>query len=302
MPTFDTHEPIFVTVELGVGHIQIEASDRADTVVEVAPSDGSDPSDVAAAEQAHVEYAGGRLVIRAPRGWRRWTPRGGGESIDVHIQLPAGSHVQVTAGIAALRCSGHLGECRYKTGIGDIRVEQAGPMELKTGKSDVDVGKVVGHAEVATGSGSARIASIEGTAAIKNSNGDIWIGEVTGDLRAVAANGKIVVDRAHAAVTAKTANGGIRLGEVARGAVLAETAWGQVEVCILDGVAAWLDLNTGFGNVENELVADERPESGEETVEVRARTAFGDIIIRRCRGGRRVASDEGSDHAGRDVA
>ena len=39
MPTFDTPEPITVTLELGVGDVRITASDRADTVVEVRPSD-----------------------------------------------------------------------------------------------------------------------------------------------------------------------------------------------------------------------------------------------------------------------
>jgi hypothetical protein len=39
MPTFDTPEPISVTVEFGVGDLRIVASDRADTMVEVRPSD-----------------------------------------------------------------------------------------------------------------------------------------------------------------------------------------------------------------------------------------------------------------------
>ena len=38
MPTFDTPNPISVEVELGVGDIRIEASDRTETVVEVRPA------------------------------------------------------------------------------------------------------------------------------------------------------------------------------------------------------------------------------------------------------------------------
>ena len=105
-----------------------------------------------------------------------------------------------------------------------------------------------------------------------------------------AANGRISVDQAHAAVTAKTANGDVRLGEVARGAVVAETAAGTVEVGVRDGAAAWLDLNTRFGNVRNDLDAAERPGPGEDAVEVRARTSFGDITINRS-----SASDPGKD-------
>ncbi|HKX70475.1 MAG TPA: hypothetical protein VJM75_04570, partial [Acidimicrobiales bacterium] len=118
MPTFHTPEPISVTVELGVGDLRIVASDRTDTMVEVRPSDAAKKADVTAAEQTRVEYAGGRLLIKAPKSWRQFTWRGGGESVDVQVELPAGSHLRGETGVAALRCQGRLGECRYKTGVG----------------------------------------------------------------------------------------------------------------------------------------------------------------------------------------
>ena len=281
MPTFDTPEPISVTVELGVGDIRIVASDRTDTIVEVHPSDGAKKSDVAAAQQTRVEYANGRLLIKAPKGRRQFSFRGGGESIAVQIDLPAGSHVQGSVGVAALHCTGRLGECHLRTGMGEIHVDQADSLELKTGFGDITVGRVAGHADIKTGSGAVQVGSVGGAAVIKNSNGDTWIGEVTGDLQVSAANGKIVVEQAQATVAAKTANGDVRLGEVARGAVLAETALGKVDVGIREGVTAWLDLNTRFGNVHNDLDAAGHPEAGEEAVEVRARTSLGDITIRR---------------------
>jgi len=292
MPTFDTPEPISVTLELGVGGIRIAASDRADTTVEVRPSDAAKKSDVTAAEQARVEYAGGRLLVKAPKGWRQWIPRGGGESIDVQIDLPAGSHVRGEAGMAAFLCTGRLGECRFKTGIGEIRLEEAGPAQLKTGAGDITVDRAVEHAELTTGAGTIQIGSIDGTAVIKNSNGGSWIGEVTGDLRVNAANGKISVDQAHAAVAAKTANGDVHLGEVAHGAVIAQTANGRLDVAIRKGVAAWLDLNTRYGNVDNRLEAAERPEPGEDAVEVHARSSFGDITIRRAPSPRGQPADD----------
>ena len=281
MPTFDTPEPISVTVEFGVGDLRIVASDRTDTMVEVRPSDPAKKADVTAAEQTRVEFAGGRLLIKAPKNWRRYSFRGGGESVDVQVELPAGSQLRGETGVAALRCRGRLGECRYKTGIGDIQLDRAGAVQLRTGVGDITVERAGGDAELTTGSGSLRIDGIDGTAVVKNSNGDTWIGRATGDLRVNAANGRISVDQAGGAVTAKSANGDVRLGEVAHGAVLAQTAFGKVEIGIRDGVAAWLDLNTRYGTVRNDLDTADRPGAGEEAVEVRARTAFGDITIHR---------------------
>jgi hypothetical protein len=63
--------------------------------------------------------------------------------------------------------------------------------------------------------------------------------------------------------------------------VVAETAYGKVEVGVADGVAAWLDLGTGYGMVHNELDAADRPGAGEPTVEIRAKSGMGDITVRR---------------------
>jgi hypothetical protein len=281
MTTFDTPEPISITVELGVGDIRIAASDRADTAVDVRPSDPAKKADVAAAQQARVEYAGGRLEIRAPKRWRQWSPWGGHESVDVQIDVPAGSTLSGESSVASLSCTGRIGSCRFRTGVGDIRVEEAGPIELVTGAGDITVDRVDGRAEVKTGSGAVRIRSVDGTAVVRNGNGETWIGEVTGDARVSAANGAISVDVAHEGVVAKTANGGVRLGEIERGAVVAQSAFGAVEVGVREGVAAWLDLDTKFGDVKNELDAADRPGPGEDAVEVHASTSYGDVSIRR---------------------
>jgi DUF4097 and DUF4098 domain-containing protein YvlB len=281
MTTFETPSPITVTVELGIGNLQITAGDRTDTVVDVRPSDPTNNADVVAAERIRIEYENGRLSVKATKTWKQYTPRGGRESVDVRIDVPAGSQVHGEGGIVALRGTGRLGECRYKTGVGDIRIEQAGPVGLKTGSGNISVEHAVGRAVIATGSGALRIGTIDGPAVIKNSNGHTHIDGVTGDLRVNAANGTITVDQAEAGVEARTANGDVRLGQVARGTALVQTAYGQVDVGIRQGAVAWLDLVTGFGSVQNDLDAGEGPTSGEDAVEVRARTSFGDITIHR---------------------
>ena len=96
MPIFETPEPISVTVELALGEVRIVASDRTDTVVEVRPSNPAQKSDVAAAAQTRVEYSDGRLVVRGPKGWKQHMWFGARESIDIEIELPAGSRCAAT--------------------------------------------------------------------------------------------------------------------------------------------------------------------------------------------------------------
>src|SRR5215207_651760 len=107
-----------------------------------------------------------------------------GDRADTVVEVPAGSHLRGEAGVAALRCQGRLGECHFKTGLGDIQLDQADAVQLRTGMGDVAVERAGGDAEVSTGSGSLRVGRIDGAAVVKSSNGDIWIGEVAGNLRA----------------------------------------------------------------------------------------------------------------------
>jgi DUF4097 and DUF4098 domain-containing protein YvlB len=186
--------------------------------------------------------------------------------------------------VATIRGTGRLGDCRVKTSTGEIQLDETGTLDLSTGAGAVTVDRVTGHAEVGTGSGRVRLNELDGTAVVKNSNGDSWIGEVTGDLRANSSNGGIVVDRAHAGVTARTANGDVRVGEVTRGLAVLKTGFGEIEIGIRPGTAARLDVSTSFGRVHNHLDAAERPEPSDETVDVRAHSGYGDIVIGRSKG------------------
>jgi DUF4097 and DUF4098 domain-containing protein YvlB len=280
MPTFDTPQPITATIDLVVGDVRISASDRDTTVVDVQPSDASNADDRMAAEQTRVEYANGQLLVTGPKR-RSWRITSGGASIDVTIELPAGSGVHGTAQWADFRSDGLLGECRIKTGLGRILLDGAGTLSLKSGSGDIRVEHATETAEVTTGSGDVHLRELDGSAVVKNSNGATWVGEARGDLQLKAANGSIAVDLAHAGVNAKSANGKVRLGEVVRGSVMVESRIGDLEVGVREGTAAWLDVRTTTGKVHNQLDATDAPGPSAETVEVGARTALGDIVIRR---------------------
>jgi DUF4097 and DUF4098 domain-containing protein YvlB len=287
MPVFTTPEPIAVTIELSMGDVRIIASDRTDTVIGVRPRDDSKASDIRAAEQTRVEYSSGRLLVKTPQrnfiyeGARSIIGPGRGSPVDVTIELPEGSRVDGDSGMGDFGGEGELGECRFKTGMGNIRLDYASAVHLKTGMGNIAVDRGLGDTDVTTGSGDVRVGYVGGAAVIKNSNGDTAVGEVTGDLRVKSANGRITVDRAHASVIAKTANGNIRIGEVVNGAIVLETAAGELEIGIREGTAAWLDVSSRYGRVRNSLAETGSPEQSEATVEVRARTSYGDIKIHR---------------------
>jgi DUF4097 and DUF4098 domain-containing protein YvlB len=280
MPVFDTPEPISVQIDLPVGDAWIKASDRADTVVEVRASNSSSKSDVSAAEQTRVEYADGRLLIKAPKSWRRYSFFGPGSSVDVTIELPSGSSLQADAAWATFRCEGRLGESRFNTG-GDLRLDQTGALDVDTSAGGVTVGRAVGHARITTGYGQVRIREVDGPAVIKNSSGACWVGQATGAVRVNTAGGDITVDRALAAVTARTAYGAIRIGEIVRGPAILQTSYGDVEIGIPAGTAAWLDVSSLHGRVHNALDATGAPAQAGETAEIRASTSYGNVTIRR---------------------
>jgi Putative adhesin len=286
LPTFETREPISVTLEITVGDVHVIATDRLDTVVAVNPRDLSRRLDVESAEQTQVDYSSGSLLVKGPK------PRGlggyiglGGKvgSIDVTIELPANSRVQTDLGFGDFRGDGRLGDVRIKSGAGSISLDQAAQVQLDTGAGNVTVERVTGRAEV-TGAGTMHLGSIRGSAEIKNLNGKTWLGEVQGSLRVKAANGDITVGRAHSDVSVKTSNGSIQIDEVISGSVVLETGSGGLDAGIRSGTTAWVDATTRFGRVHNTLDPTDGPEGSNATVEIRAHSAFGDITIHRSRG------------------
>ncbi|GAA2998143.1 DUF4097 family beta strand repeat-containing protein [Streptomyces fulvorobeus] len=276
MPAYETPEAITATIEFEMGSLRITAGKRPDTVVEVRPTT-DDKKDVQAAEQTKVSCSGGRLTVTGPN---KRSLFGKSASLDITVELPAGSEIRCTSPMVNATVEGEVAGCRIQTSMGDIRVESAATVHLKTGHGDIWVGSVAGDAEV-RGSGQVRVGRIGGAATVKNSNGESAIDEVVGELRVGSSNGSVVIGLAHASVEAKSASGSVRIGEVVRGKVTLRSSAGNIGVGIREATAAWLDVHTGAGAVRNSLGPSDGPGAAENTVEVRAHTAAGDIEIHR---------------------
>lgn len=279
MPSYDTPEPISVLLDVYAGYVEIVASDRTDTKVDVRPSDPSDSSDVEAAQKTRVDYSDGTLMIRGPKRTFDFSKKT--RSVDIVVELPTGSKVDADVTAGTTRTTGVLGVTEVDMSAGNIHVDRAGSLKADTGAGVVHVGAVKGNAEVKTGSGHIRIGAVNGSLVVKNSNGHIEVGTVEGELRARSANGDINVERAAGLVEAKTAMGSIGIGEVVRDTVSLNTAMGGVEVGIAQGTAAWIDAKTSFGRVTNTLEGSDGPGNAAQTVKVTAHTSFGDITVRR---------------------
>jgi len=280
MAVFETPGPIAADIEVQVGVVHLIASERGDTVVVVNASNPAKKLDVEAAEKTVVEMTRNRLTVITPK------PAGLGGlllgrygSVDVTVELPEGSAVDLTNGYGDVRADGSFGKVFVKTGAGDIDVDQTTASRLVSGAGRLSLGRSNGNAEVTT-AGDMEIGRVAGEAAIKNLNGKTRVGEVVGPLRVRSANGDIFVDRAEADVSAKTANGNVELGEVLSGSVSLDTSSGSISVGLASGTAAWVDARTQYGRVYHDLKSGDRPEEGNK-VEIRARTSFGDIRIHR---------------------
>ncbi|MEU3254491.1 DUF4097 family beta strand repeat-containing protein [Streptomyces sp. NPDC006997] len=280
MPSFDTPAAISVTAHVSAGSIRFTADDRLDTVVDVRPRDPKRDPDVRTAEQTEVTFANGVLTVRTPK-QRNLIGRTG--TVDITVELPTGSRVDMTGAWAQVLGEGRLGDVRVKTSSGDVRLDATGPLQLTASHGSITVDRVEGMAEVTTSSGSLRVGRVDGPAVLKNSHGSTTVGAATGDLRVSGANGDIDIARAESSVVATTAHGTLRVADIARGTAQLETSYGAIEVGVREGTAAWLDVSSEHGQVRNTLASSTPPEQAEDAVRVRARTRYGNIDVRRAK-------------------
>ncbi|SCF20165.1 DUF4097 family beta strand repeat-containing protein [Micromonospora mirobrigensis] len=179
MQTFTTPTPVTAVLAIPAGRIQVIAADRADTTVEVLPADPTRDGDVRAADGTDVTCTDGvlRIHTRAPRN-RLLGPSG---SVQVTVQLPAGSHVEAEAAGVEVRGVGRLGDLTVDGAYRRIKVDEAGQVRLTALDGDVEVGRLTGPARISTARGDIRIgAAVAGTVELRTGAGDITVAAAAG--------------------------------------------------------------------------------------------------------------------------
>jgi hypothetical protein len=179
MQKFDTTGPIATVLDVPAGRIQLIAADRADTTVDVRATDPGKSRDVQAAEQTTVTFADGVLRVTAP------APRnkllGAPGSIEVTVQLPAGSRAEATAAATELRAVGRLGDLAFDGAYRQIKIDEAASVRLTAVAGDVEVGRLTGPAEISTTRGAIRITeAVRGAMVLTTQQGDITVTAAAG--------------------------------------------------------------------------------------------------------------------------
>ncbi|MUM19971.1 DUF4097 domain-containing protein [Mycobacterium sp. CBMA271] len=240
-PRFDTPHPITAKVEMAYGTLRVIATDRADTVVSVRPHDESKALDIKTAERTRVTHDKGLLTVLSARGL---TFRTG--AIDIVVELPSHSIVDIAVASAEVRAEGDFADVRFQSASGDLIID-----------------------------------TITGGAKVDTASGGISIRELNGNIGFNAASGELAIKALRGQVKAATASGSISIGSAVTGGLIFDTASGNTSLGIAEGTAAHLQIDTRSGVVTNALESADGPAQGDETFQLRIRSASGDVDLHR---------------------
>jgi DUF4097 and DUF4098 domain-containing protein YvlB len=193
MQEFDTPAPVSAVLDIPAGRIQFIAADRADTTVEILPADASKSRDVKAAERIEVAYGDGVLRIEASKATSRILGASG--SVEVTVQLPAGSRIEAKAASAEFRGVGRLGDVAFEGAQGSVKLDETASARLTLQSGGVSVGRLGGPAQISTQKGDLHITeAVAGTVTLRTEHGDISVGaarEASASLDAGTTYGRI---------------------------------------------------------------------------------------------------------------
>ena len=189
------------------GRVSVIGEDRPDVLVESGASSRGIESD-----------ATGRIKVASAKGG----------SAALEVRCPAGSDVVIGAMSGRVELHGPLGNVRVTTVSGDIAVERAEALDVRTVAGSIEVGACPGQCSLRTKSGKASIGSA----------GDAFVSTISGSIR---------LGKAARKVRAQTVSGGVRVGTQSDGDVKVQTLSGAVTVEVPEGVhpAARLASMTG---------------------------------------------------------
>ncbi|MFE9688107.1 DUF4097 family beta strand repeat-containing protein [Streptomyces sp. NPDC006285] len=180
MQTFATPAPVSAVLDVPAGRVRLIAADRADTAVEILPADASKSRDLKAVKQITVEYGDGVLRIEAAPAQNRILGASSG-SVEVTVQLPAGSRVEAKLASGEFRGVGRLGDVTFEGAQGSVKLDETAGARLTLLAGDVSVGRLGGPAEISTQKGDLHVTeAVRGTVTLRTESGEISVGAARG--------------------------------------------------------------------------------------------------------------------------
>ncbi|GLZ81495.1 hypothetical protein Afil01_63020 [Actinorhabdospora filicis] len=177
MQTFPAAAPVRLVVTAPVANLAVRAGDAAEATVEVRPSDPGRSRDVKAAAETTVTGGNGEVVVTAPKTGALKKPG----SIDVTVTLPLGSHVQGDVALGVLRTEGRLGTCVLASEVGQITVDAAETVDLRSTTGHITAGHVARGAKALTVTGNVRIDEVTaGEVEVEVTHGSASVGVSAG--------------------------------------------------------------------------------------------------------------------------
>lgn len=259
MTEFDRSTPVTVSLQMQRGIAEIVAEERPSIRVDVTAEDGTD-----AADRLRIVLEGDSLVVHAPDGlpwqWRR-TPK-----LLVSIRVPLDSSLVVKSAAADIRAMGRYATARASLASANAYLEW-----------------VTGDAHLKAASGVLTADRVGGSLRVSSASGELHVGDVTGDVHADTASGDITIREVGGSLDASTASGDLKIGTLSRGRTRLRSASGDIAVGVAAGTGVWLDLSTASGKTSSDLTLDGQPTPADRhaTLELRIRTASGDIDVHR---------------------
>jgi Putative adhesin len=209
---FPTTDPVDLQVRVPAGNVNVRAAATQTATVTLGTSRPGGKAE-GFLDATRVEFDQGTLSVMAPE--RSWPGRGG--SLDVTVEVPAGSSCLVQTASADVRCTGELSALDVHTASGEVSAERvSGVARVSTASGDVHVGEAA-------------------EADLESASGDVSIGQVSGP------------------VTVKTASGDVSIAAASGTRTEAKSASGDISVAVPPGIGVYLDLSTLSGTASSEL-------------------------------------------------
>lgn len=237
-----------IDVHIQSGRVEVKTGSDGAIRVEV---DTNDPEFV-------VEQRGDLIYVSSDKN-KSWLS---GDSAYVVIEVPDGTDAVVGTTSAKIECNGSLGKVEAKTASGEIEVETADSVVIKTASGDAEVGNVRNDLRISSASGDASVESCGGKANLSAASGDIRIEVCTGNVNASSASGDIAIER----FTGSRAN--------------FKSMSGTAIVGVPVGTRLDLDVTLLSGDLKLPEPAPDTPLS-ERQMTIKAKLVSGDLTIRR---------------------